>query len=441
MTDVLHLQTRAYPLHFDFPAGYGPDTPASTIKVPGRGTLTITPGALCSLAYSHATTAEVDLTEIITAGITLPGTVIAGCRARILPSGVVLVTYALHHDIDLTSMSAVEIAVFDAQVNDALREADRPILLNVLAEVVKTFQITRPATIGDTSPAGELLPVDRRTVRYTCHVVATEATWLPEHETSESGGYGGCLTLLPFTYAWRGDPATPLPEILPMLEPTDIAVAQRSILAGATLEGRKILARLASGEATQVQSNDFRRFLDGVWADFYDLDSYRIESAQGPRAIFLAASEDMEMDAARDQAQALLGHVNASLQAASSARSEVLDTRLNRVAAALTVVIAAGFVSDLAQFLAPSQPLDMRAVIVAAVLVLGIGTLAYTINPARLRDDLLRTRPARTSKGSGRGAALTAGNPAVRAVGHVRPRAAPGDHTAADVPPWRESHR
>jgi hypothetical protein len=441
VTDVLHVQTRAYPLHFDFPAGYGPDTPASTVEVPGRGTLTITPATLCSLAYSQATTAEVDLTEIITAGITLPGTVIAGCRARILPAGVVLVTYALHHDIDLTSMSAVELAVFDAQINDALRESDRPILLDVLAEVVKTFQITRPATIGDTSPAGELLPLDRRTVRYTCHVVATEAAWLPEQETDRSGSYGGCQTLLPFTYAWRGDPATPLPEILPMLEPTDIALAQRSILAGATLEGRKILARLASGEATQVQSNDFRRFLDGVWADFYDLDSYRIESAQGPRVIFLAASEDMEMDAARDQAQALLGHVNASLQAASSARSEVLDTRLNRVAAALTVVIAAGFVSDLAQFLAPSQSLGTRAVIVAAVVILGVGTLAYTINPARLRDDLLRTRPAGTRKGSGPGAGLTAGDPAVSAVSQLRPRPAPGDQSAAGAPPWRESHR
>ncbi|MBO0810051.1 MAG: hypothetical protein J2P32_17285 [Actinobacteria bacterium] len=441
MTDVLHLQTRAYPLHFNFPGGYGPETPASTIEVPGRGRLTITPGALGSLAYSHTTTAEVDLTEIIAAGITLPGTVIAGCRARILPAGAVLVTYALHHDIDLTSMSAVELAVFDAQINDILREADRPILLDVLAEVVKIFPVTRPATIGDTSPAGELLPVDRRTVRYTCHVVAAAAAWLPEQETRGSAGYSGCQILLPFTYAWRGDPATPFPEILPMLEPTDIAVAQRTILAGATLEGRKILARLASGRATQVQSNDFRRFLDGVWADFYDLDSYRIESAQGPRAIFLAASEDMDMDTARDQAQALLGHVNASLQAASSARSEVLDTRLNRVAAALTVVIAAGFVSDLAQFLAPSQSLGARAVIVAAVVILGVGTLAYTINPARIRDDLLRPRPAGIRKGAGRGTGVTGGDPAVSAVGQLRPRPAPGDQSGADVPPWRESHR
>ncbi|MDR0341608.1 MAG: hypothetical protein LBI49_00575, partial [Nocardiopsaceae bacterium] len=310
-------------------------------------------------------------------------------------------------------------------------------------EIVKTFPISRPATVGETGPAGELLPVDRRTVRYTSHFVATEATWLPERETGGSGGYGGCQTLLSFTYACRGDPAVPLPEILPMLEPTGIALAQRTILAGATLEGRKILARLARGQATQVQSNDFRRFLDGVWADFYDLDSYRIESAQGPRATFLAASGDMDMGmaTARDQAQALLGHVNDSLQAASSARSEVLDTRLNRVAAALTVVIAAGFVSDLAQFLAPGESLGIRAVIVAAVLIIGIGTLAYTINPARLRDDLLRTRPAGTRKGSGPGAGVTAGDPAVRAVSHLRPRPAPGDQSAADAPPWRESHR
>lgn len=436
MTDVLHLQTRAYPLHFTFPGEYGPDTPASTINVPGRGKLTITSGTLSTLAYNRETIAEADLTEIITAGAALPGTVIVGCRARILPAGAVLVTYALRHDIDLSAMSIDQLVTFDAQVNDSLREADRPILLDVLAEVVKAFKIIQQATIGDTSPAGEpMLPVDRRTVRYACHVVASEPTWKPDQEARRFGVLSGCQILLPFTYAWRGDPAMPLEEILGMLEPTDIAVAQRSILAGATLEGRKILARLASGQTSQLQSDDFRRFLDGVWADFYDLDSYRIESAQVPRAIFQAASEDMGMDAVRDQALALLGHVNASLLTASSARSEVLDTRLNRVAAALTVVSAAGFVSGLAQFLAPAEPLGTRTVIVAGVVILAIGTLAYIINSARVREDLhraFRIRHIGLGRGAGPVVGESVGDPAVKALSEVRP--APDDHSAADVP-------
>jgi hypothetical protein len=200
----------------------------------------------------------------------------------------------------------------------------------------------------------------------------------------------------------------PLTEILNMLEPTDIAVAQRSILTGATLEGRKILTRLASGQTSPLQSDDFRRFLDGVWADFYHLGSYLIESAQAPRAIFVAASEDMDMVTTRDQAQALLKHVNASLLSASSARSEVLDTRLNRVAAALTVVSAAGFVSGLAQFLAPAEPLGIRTVIVVGVVILAVGTLMYTVNPAGVREDLRRALRIRRA-GLGRDAGPVAG--------------------------------
>jgi hypothetical protein len=434
VTDVLHLQTRAYPLHFTFPDGYGSDTPATTINVPGRGKLTVTPGTLSTLAYNSETTAEADLTEIITAGVALPGTVIMGCRARILHAGAVLVTYALRHDTDLSAMSTDELVTFDAQVNDILREADQPILLDVLAEVVKTFKIIQHAIVGDVSSAGEpVLPVDRRTVRYVCHVVASEPTWKPSQETRSFGVLDGFRILLPFTYAWRGEPAMPLAEILNMLEPTDIAVAQRSILAGATLEGRKILTRLASGRTGQMQSNDFRRFLDGVWADFYHLDSYRIESAQAPRTVFQAASEDMDMDAAREQAQALLGHVNASLQAASSARSEVLDTRLNRVAAALTVVIAAGFVSSLAQFLAPAEPLGIRTFIVAVVVILAIGTVAYTIDPVHVMK-VLRRAFRRIGLGRGVGPVVggSIGDPVVKVLSEMRP--APDEHSAADVP-------
>lgn len=434
MTDVLHLQTRAYPLHFTFPGAYGPDTPASVISVPGRGKLAVAPGTLSTLAYNLQTTAEVDLTEVITAGVTLRGAVIAGCRARILPVGAVLVTYALRHDRDLSTMSPGELVTVDAEINNNLREADRPILLDVLAEVVKTFKITKSATIGDAALAnGPMLPLDRRTTRYTCHFLAREAAWMPEKGSGVHDEWG---ILLPFTYAWRGDPAQPLEEILPMLEPTDIAVAQRSILAGATLEGRKILARLASGQTGQVENNDFRLFLDGVWSDYYDLDSYRIESAQAPRVIFLAASKDMDMDQALDQAQMLLGHVSASLLAASSARSEVLDTRLNRVAASLTLVIAAGFVFSLVQFLAPVEPIGTRTVIVIAVVVLALGSLAYTINPARVRKELhraFRLRRIRRRRSADQVVDGSMGDPSANALRSLHPRPAPDDHSAADL--------
>lgn len=384
MTGVLHLQTRAYPLHFAFPPGYGPGAPAVQVEVPELGTLTFTSGKLTTFEYNVERMAEADLTEIIAAGVALPGTAIAGCHARLIPGGVVLVTYALRHDADLAAMSVGELVTFDAQVNDKLREADQAILINVLAEIVKAFPLVRPAPAGEErDPSGDsALPADRRAIRYNCHVITKKPGW--NRRTDGTGDSHGCEILLPFTYAWSGDPAARLQDILAMTEPADIVVAQRSILVDATLEARKILDRLASGPASQPQSDSFRRFLDRVWADYYHLDSYRMESAQASRIIFQAAHETVGMDSAYAQAQALLGHVTNSLLAASSARSEALDKRLNRAAAALTVLTTAGFLSGLAGFLAPHEELGVRVAIVALVIIIAAGILSYTVSPGRV---------------------------------------------------------
>ncbi|SCL30408.1 hypothetical protein GA0070624_4066 [Micromonospora rhizosphaerae] len=90
-----------------------------------------------------------------------------------------------------------------------------------------------------------------------------------------------------------------------------------------------------------------------MWADYHDLDSYRVDSAQDRRATFLAARKIIGVDRAHDRAERLLQRAGTSLLAEATSRSEHLDKRLNRVAAGLTVVAAQSFLLDMAGFLLP----------------------------------------------------------------------------------------
>lgn len=390
MTDVLHLQTRAYPLHYNSPAAA-----AGVVRVPGHGDISFVPGTLSSLAYGGETTVEADLTTIITAAVALPGTVITACRARVLPAGAVLVTYALRHETDLRSLDSQALAAFDAQVNQAFREADREVLAQVLDAAVRRDVFGQVAARPFAGQREQPARVDPRSVRYNCHLLTRQPPWSPDPRTAGLVPGPGCQVLLPFTYAWDGNPASPLDDILGILEPADLAVAQLSLLYGAITTGRRILAELARAEPGRLGTEDFRRFLDGVWADYHHLDSYRLESAQDHRANFLAAREVTGVDGTRSRAERLLGHVAASLLAESSARSERLDGRLNRVAAALTVVTAASFLLDLGSFLAPDEPFPARAVTVVAILALAAAALAATILPGRAKR---RDFPAPTER-------------------------------------------
>ena len=92
------------------------------------------------------------------------------------------------------------------------------------------------------------------------------------------------------------------------------------------------------------------------------------------------------LESARQRAEELLRYVGASLLSESSLLRGRLDARLNRMAAALTVVSAAAFVLDIAVFiLLPSSPLGVRAAAVAGVIALAIGILAVTIFAGRRR--------------------------------------------------------
>ncbi|MBQ0901253.1 hypothetical protein KBX63_04320 [Micromonospora sp. U21] len=75
--------------------------------------------------------------------------------------------------------------------------------------------------------------------------------------------------------------------------------------------------------------------------------------------------------------------MNTSLLAESSLRSERLDGRLKRAAAALTVVASAALLLDIAAFLLPDVSGQARVVIVSGVTLLAAGLLGATISWSR----------------------------------------------------------
>ncbi|GAB2587166.1 hypothetical protein GCM10027168_19940 [Streptomyces capparidis] len=380
MGDVLHLQTRAYPLHYS-----SSDGGVRSVPVPGHGELRPVPGELGSLVYNPDPTIEIDLTGIARSAITLPGTEIEGCHARILTGGTVLLVYALRHEADLRRMSLPEVDALDARVNQMLREADAPIFTEVLAAsassgLVKDLPLRPDRPLSGTQPA-----MDRRSVRYNCHIITPDPPWEPDSRVPPLNLGPSCRILLPYTYAWDCPTTTPLPDLLTMTEPTDIAVAQQSLLFGAILGGRWILVDLARDYPDNDDVHAFRRFLDGVWADYHHLDSYRVESAQGHRATYLAAREVIGLDGTEERADKLLGYVSNSLLAASAQRTQVLDTRLNRVASGLTVVAAAAFALDVVAFLLPEVPFAGRLLASVGVIALGTTALIATVRPRRRR--------------------------------------------------------
>jgi hypothetical protein len=380
VSGVLHLQSRAYPLHHRSPA-----VSTELVAVPGLGELRPVAGGLRSLAYNPDSTIELDLTALVRPVVELAGTEIVACHARILTAGTVLVIYALRHEQDLRQLALHDLDALDAEVNQTLREADAPVLRAVLAAAVASGLMDRIALRPDLALGGERSPIDRQSARYNAHFVTVDPPWAADARVPELIAGPSCRILLPYTYAWDLDPATPLDDLLTMTEPTDIAVAQQSLLVGALIAGRWVLADLAHGQPETTDVHAFRRFLDGLWADFHHLDGYRIESTQAHRASYLAARHVIGLDDTQERADKLLGYVSNSLLAAASQRSEELDARLNRVAAALAVVSAASFGLDIAVFVLPQVSLGTKIAVVVGLLGMAVSCLMAVIVPRSAR--------------------------------------------------------
>lgn len=384
-TGVLHLQCRAYPLHHRTPT-----TSLDAFTVPGHGELQPVLGSLRSLAYNPDITVELDMTGMIRPAVALPGVEVVACHARVLAAGTILVVYALRHEQDLRALNLLELDALDADINRVLRETDAPILSAVLSAAVNSGLLRSIALRPDLAVAGPSSPIDRRSARYNAHFVGQDPPWQPDSRVPAVSSGPDCRILLPYTYAWDRDPDTALAELLTMTEPTDIAVAQQSLLAGALIAGRWVLGDLAHAHPANTGVHAFRRFLDGLWADFHHLDSYRVESSQAHRASYLAARQTIGLDDTQERADKLLGYVSSSLLAAASERAEALDTRLNRVAAALTVVSAASFGLDIAVFVLPQVSLWTKIAVVVGLLGMATSGLVAAMLPGALRRSFQR---------------------------------------------------
>lgn len=194
MTGVLHLQTRAYPLH------HGAVAPATgRLTIPGRGEAWLSTGSLGSQAYNPEPTVEADLTDLVRGAVALPGTEVVACRARLITAGTVLLVYALRHETDLSELDAYGLAEFDATVNRELRDADSAVIGAALAAAVDAGVlqdlVLRPGHAPGSGPAS----VDRRAVRYNCHFVTARPPWLPDSRVPDLPLGPRCRVLLPYT--------------------------------------------------------------------------------------------------------------------------------------------------------------------------------------------------------------------------------------------------
>lgn len=391
MSDVLHVQTRAYPTLHESLVRRVPDV----LEVPGRGPVPATASSMRSLAYGTAPMVAVDLSPILE-GLRPPeGVCLVGGRLRALRSGAVLLSYALRHERDLAALSVLELADLDVEVNHALRAQDEDLIgavLTVMDEGAPPSRVGegsgsdggrgvlvgvdwpgRPFATGDPGAAGRSLPEE---VRYNCHFVAPDLPWAADERAlteSDLHGSSTCRPLLPYTFAWCVPAGAELDDVLAVLEGTDVAVAQRSVLAAAGNDGVSLLEHLADTAPAGLDLSGYRRYLDRIRACHHRLDSYRYDSSQEHRATYLAARREMDLDGIHDRTEALLQQVRESLGAAVDEQTQVLDGRLNRAAALLTVVAAGSFLFDTIGFVRGDDPFtSLSRQTIAALVWLGL---------------------------------------------------------------------
>lgn len=368
---TLHLQTRAYPLNHR-----GVD-PAGATHVSGDrlGHLALTRGRLGSLAYGQQSTVDLDLTPAYGA-VPLPeGVSLQWVRMRVLDPGVALVTVAVLHAEDLAALDALTLDARDAAVNRCVKQGEIELVDDVVAALAAAGVVDdlRPRFPGGQARESGLL--DACAVRYNCHFVTAAPPWRAHARVrSEEGDLAGsgCHLLLPYTYAWALAADAPVDELLVVLEPADVAVAQRAVLAGAQGDAMAMLDRLSSRErAGTAAPGELRRHVDRIRLTYQRLDSYRYDSAQQPRGVYLAACREMGLPTIHEQTEYVLGRVMESLRAEAGARSAVLDARLNRTAAVLAVATGGLFVFDLIGFAPGGQDLSegWRLLVIAVVLL------------------------------------------------------------------------
>jgi hypothetical protein len=380
---ILHVQSRGLPLNH---SGLRSELPA-VIAVAGVD-LEVERSTMTTLVYRRQPTVELDATPLYRE-VGLPGQVrLRWVRVRAVPAGLVTLSVAVEHDRDLGDLGAHALADLDADLNALIRREDADILTQLLAALDADILCDARCPIGDAeAPAGGLTAPDA-TVRYNCHLITPSPGWTPSPRlataASELAG-SSCIPLLPYTFAWALDPQAPPPMLLASLEPADVAVGQRSVLFAAEDEALHVLDELSSGRPPTVSPLVLRRRLDRSRVTCSRLGSYRYDSSQDHRGVYLAACREMGLDQLWDRVEQQLGQASSSLDAAVATQVAALDGRLNRLAAVLTVATASVLVLELIGFARAGTPLqpEWRAVTLAALAVAGTAALAWVFVRSR----------------------------------------------------------
>lgn len=373
---ITHLQTRAYPLqHREVRAAR-----AEGLVVTPHA-LTARPGTLHDLAYGHQETIEVDLTTAYPRTTLPEGIGVHWARLRVLGSGIALCTVALRHTEDLGAHEVAALDGFDADLNRLLKPAELALVDEVLRELVEVGAVLDPRP-HVTAPGSRSTTVHAEAVRYNCHVVCASHPWTSNGRvlsTAEDLDGTTMRPLLPYTYAWEAPADATQDEVLALIEPADVVVAQRSVLAAAQGDSLQILDRLVEGRSELVEPAELRRHLDRLRLSYHRLDSYRYDSAQTARSAYLAARREIGLDDVHTRTEGLLAAATQSLVAEADAAGAAFDARLNRTASVLTVATAGLFTLELILFArdGAAPPAPWRHYAIALVLLGAAGALTW----------------------------------------------------------------
>lgn len=391
MIPVLHVQTRAYPTyHIDVAVcdGVAPDLRIHEVGVPMQV------ARLHSLAYRDEDTLDLDLTELLGQTGLPAGVRLEWARMRVLKYGAVLLTTAYRHEADLTELDRYELCEVDAALNGDRRRGDAEAVAAVFV------QLRSRGILYDPRPRLDWRPDDypRRlvswgAVRYNAHFFTGAQSWEPDPRVS-CGNLPGCNILLPYTYEWVGEDLE-AEQVLGLIEPADLAVAQRSVLAGASEQALEILESLSNGSAESLPPvHELRRHIDRVRSTYHRLDSYRYDSAQDARSVYLSARSEMALDSAHERTETVLAQVSESIQSEVNERTMALDGKLNRLAAFFTVATGGALVLDVVEFAGGGRhpALPWRTVILLAVFIVS----SLTIVLLMLRGSRTEKAPLRT---------------------------------------------
>lgn len=377
---LLHVQSRTYPTYHLGLRGVATPTRLSI----GDLEASFEPHEMCSLAYGHEPLVVADLSEVLARVDTGPP--IRWARLTVLRSAAVVLSVASDGTC-FDGLDLLEACDLDAAIADRRRAGMRDALIETFDALLASELLDSPVPrLGWHPGLGSAAVVDSRGARYSCHFVSERPRWEPDPRVQSTTNGGAGRVLLPYTYRWDRPADLDPAELLGELEPADLVAVQRSVLGVAALEALEMLEGLSGAAPAAVPVGDLRCHLDRVRVAYHQLDEYRYDSTQRARGLYLVGRHEVGLEEIHRRTEAVLAQAAESLEAASTARTIELDSRLNRLAALFTIVASGAFALQVLEFLAGGPP-DHRwqrgVALLAIVLLSAAVPLAFVLRRRR----------------------------------------------------------